>query len=96
MARPKKELKKNKEKREIQEEDQLEVNNESNISEKRPRGRPKKEPPVNNIKNEGKKSVIMSQEDYNQYNNYNNGQNVNYTLDGLNDKFKSMFQKYAN
>lgn len=42
----------------------------------------------------------MSQkENYNQYNdysNYNNEQSMKYSLDGLNDKFKSMFQKYTN
>lgn len=99
MARPRK----NKEKREIQVEDQLEVNNEvtnESSTEKRPRGRPKKEPPANNIKNEGKKSVTMSQEEFNSqdnsYNGYNTYNNQSYTIDGLNDRFKNMFQKYAN
>ena len=83
-----------------------EIVNES-LTGKRPRGRPRKEPPDNNVKNENKKSVTMSSEQgyieqiQAQQVNIQQGQmrqdyNDDYSINGLNDKFKKVFSKYQN
>lgn len=61
----------------------------SNTSQKRPRGRPRKQPPNNIIQNEGRQTISMS----------NQGQvNLNpvQNLDELNNRWKEIFSTYAN